>query len=101
VEFPVCPSFAEIGNRFGPFDAAFLPIGAYSPRFFMSAIHCSPEDAVGIHLAVRAKRSIGMHWGTFKLTDEAIMEPPVRLEKVSINNQETQNFCLQTTFLFV
>ncbi|CAK9203950.1 unnamed protein product [Sphagnum troendelagicum] len=81
VEFPVCPSFAEIGNRFGPFDAAFLPIGAYSPRYFMSAIHCSPEDAVGIHLAVRAKRSIGMHWGTFRLTDEAILEPPVRLEK--------------------
>ncbi len=46
VEFPVCPSFAEIGNRFGPFDAAFLPIGAYSPRFFMSAIHCSPGDFV-------------------------------------------------------
>ncbi|KAG0557328.1 hypothetical protein KC19_11G120600 [Ceratodon purpureus] len=81
-DLPVCPSFAEIGKRFGPFDLACLPIGAYSPRHFMSSIHCSPEDAVAIHIAVNAKRSIGMHWGTFKLTDEAILEPPLRVEKV-------------------
>eukprot|EP00246_Nothoceros_aenigmaticus_P002244 TRINITY_DN13062_c0_g1_i1.p1 TRINITY_DN13062_c0_g1~~TRINITY_DN13062_c0_g1_i1.p1 ORF type:complete len:361 (+),score=39.76 TRINITY_DN13062_c0_g1_i1:95-1177(+) len=78
---PVCPAFAEIGRKFGPFDAAFIPIGAYSPRYFMSAVHASPEDAVGIHLAVRSKQSIAMHWGTFVLTDEPILEPPVRLQQ--------------------
>ncbi|KAJ7566530.1 hypothetical protein O6H91_02G107600 [Diphasiastrum complanatum] len=81
VNLPVCPAFEEIGKRYGPFDVAFIPIGAYSPRHFMSAIHCSPEDAVAIHKAVHAKRSIGMHWGTFSLTDEPILEPPTRLLK--------------------
>ncbi|KAL3690220.1 hypothetical protein R1sor_016529 [Riccia sorocarpa] len=78
---PVCPAFEEIGKRFGPFDTSFIPIGAYSPRYFMSSIHCSPEDAVGIHVAVGSKQSVAMHWGTFALTDEPILEPPVRLQK--------------------
>ncbi|KAL2610392.1 hypothetical protein R1flu_028965 [Riccia fluitans] len=78
---PVCPAFEEIGKRFGPIDTSFIPIGAYSPRFFMSSVHCSPEDAVGIHLAVGSKQSIAMHWGTFALTDEPILEPPLRLLK--------------------
>jgi hypothetical protein len=39
---PVCPAFAEVGNRYGPFDVALIPIGAYGPRSFMSSVHCSP-----------------------------------------------------------
>lgn len=38
----MCPAFAEIGERYGPFDVALIPIGAYGPRWFMSAVHCSP-----------------------------------------------------------
>ena len=45
----------------------------------MSCVHCSPEDAVCVHLDVKSKRTIGMHWGTFVLTDEDIREPPRRL----------------------
>lgn len=41
---PVCPVFAEIGKKFGPFDVAFIPIGAYSPPYFMSAVHASPGN---------------------------------------------------------
>jgi hypothetical protein len=63
----------------GPFDLALLPIGAYSPRAFMSAFHASPEDAVAMHGDLRARRSVGMHWGAFPLTDEPVEEPPVRL----------------------
>ena len=45
----------------------------------MSCVHCSPEDAVCVHLDIRARKSIGMHWGTFVLTDEDVREPPRRL----------------------
>ena len=58
-----------------------IPIGAYSPRYFMSPIHLSPEDAVDVHLDLKSKFSIGMHWGTFLLTDESWNEPPQRLKK--------------------
>jgi len=45
----------------------------------MSCVHCSPEDAVCVHKDVRSKFSVGMHWGTFRLTDEDVLEPPQRL----------------------
>jgi len=78
---PACPAFQAIGARYGPVHLAGLPIGAYSPRFFMSSFHASPEDAVAMHAAVRVVgRSVGMHWGAFPLTDEPIEEPPRRLQ---------------------
>ncbi|KAF9582760.1 hypothetical protein BGW38_010793 [Lunasporangiospora selenospora] len=79
-EVPHCPAFKEIGERIGPFDLSMIPIGAYSPRWFMSSIHCSPEDAVRVHEDIKSKRSVGMHWGTWVLTDEDVREPPRRLE---------------------
>lgn len=71
--------FKEIGDRSGPVDLALIPIGAYDPRFFMKTYHVDPDEAVEIHKDVRAKRSIGMHWGTFPLTAEEPMDPPARL----------------------
>jgi L-ascorbate metabolism protein UlaG (beta-lactamase superfamily) len=68
--------FAEIGRRVGPIDAAMLPIGAYDPRWFMRAQHMNPEDAVQAFVDLGAKRFFAMHWGTFKLTDEPLGEPP-------------------------
>ncbi|KAL7008026.1 Protein-lysine N-methyltransferase efm4 [Cystobasidiomycetes sp. EMM_F5] len=76
---PVCPAFKEIGQRFGGFDLALIPIGAYSPRWFMSRVHANPEDSVEIHSDIRSRRSVGIHWGTWQLTDERVMEPPERL----------------------
>ncbi|KDQ61052.1 hypothetical protein JAAARDRAFT_124098 [Jaapia argillacea MUCL 33604] len=76
---PTCPAFKEIGERFGGFDLAMIPIGAYLPRRFMSPIHCAPQDSVRIFQDVRAKRAIGMHWGTWVLTTEDVVEPPKRL----------------------
>ncbi|KAI8075268.1 beta-lactamase superfamily domain-containing protein [Gongronella butleri] len=77
---PHCPAFKEIGDRFGSFDVALIPIGAYSPRWFMSAFHCDTNDAVRVHEDIKSKRSIGIHWGTFALTDEPMSEPPRRLK---------------------
>ena len=71
--------FRAIGERLGPFDLALLPIGAYEPRWFMTPVHVTPEDAVQAHLDVRSRLSVAMHFGTFQLTDESIDEPIVRL----------------------
>ena len=67
--------WAEIGHRLGAPDVALLPIGAYEPRWFMAPVHMNPEEAVQAHLALGSRRSVGMHFGTFQLTDEAIDAP--------------------------
>jgi L-ascorbate metabolism protein UlaG (beta-lactamase superfamily) len=67
--------FVEIRRRFPRLDVALLPIGAYEPRWFMSFHHMNPEEAVRAHLDLGAEVSIGMHWGTFHLSDEAIDDP--------------------------
>lgn len=72
------PEFATIAERYGPFDLALLPIGAYEPRWFMRYLHMNPEEAVAACRALDARVMVPMHWGTFKLTDEAMDEPPVR-----------------------
>jgi L-ascorbate metabolism protein UlaG (beta-lactamase superfamily) len=74
--------FRRIGERCGAIDAALLPIGAYAPRWFMQRQHMDPEDAVRAFGALGAKRFVAMHWGTFKLTDEPLLEPPQRLREI-------------------
>jgi L-ascorbate metabolism protein UlaG (beta-lactamase superfamily) len=66
---------AEIGRRLGPFDLAALPVGAYEPRWFMAAQHVNPHEAVRLHQALGGPLSIGIHWGTFQLTDEPYEAP--------------------------
>jgi N-acyl-phosphatidylethanolamine-hydrolysing phospholipase D len=72
--------YHEIGERIGPHDVSILPIGAYAPRWFMRPFHMTPEEAVDAWQALGAKGSfIPMHWGTFILSDEPVLEPPARL----------------------
>ncbi|OCB90014.1 Metallo-hydrolase/oxidoreductase [Sanghuangporus baumii] len=78
-EVPCCPAFKEIGERFGGFDFAMIPIGAYEPRSFMSRFHVAPQDSVRIFKDIRAKKALGMHWGTWALTSEEVTEPPRKL----------------------
>ena len=75
------PVFKEIGERFGPIRVSLIPIGAYMPRWFMKPVHVDPPEAIRIHRDTNSRQSIASHWGTFKLSDEPIEEPPLYLEK--------------------
>lgn len=75
----VCPAFKETRARLGAPDLALLPIGAYTPRGFMSTVHASPEDAVSMLLDLEARNAIAMHFGSLPLTPEPVTEPIERL----------------------
>ena len=83
--------FKETRIRLGSPKYAFIPIGAYDPEWFMAESHVNPEDAVQIMLDLGAESSFGMHWATFKLTDEDTLEPKERLDK-AIKNINMKNF---------
>ena len=74
--------FADTRERFagrqqeGGFDLALIAIGAYEPRWFMADQHIDPAQAVQAYRDLGAKRALGVHWGTFELSDEALDEPP-------------------------
>ncbi len=73
------PIFREIGDRFGGFDLSLIPIGCYNPRWLMQPVHLNPADAVQVHIDVKSRLSIACHWGTFRLADEPLEEPPALL----------------------
>jgi N-acyl-phosphatidylethanolamine-hydrolysing phospholipase D len=80
------PEFGEVGARCGPFDFVMIPIGAYEPRWFMQRVHVNPEEAVKIYQDLSAAHPdapsplmLAIHWGTFRLTTEAMDEPPRRI----------------------
>ncbi len=82
------PEFELIAAKRGPFDVAILPIGAYEPRWFMGSVHMNPEDSAEamrqLDLGQQGRRlvMVASHWGTFKLTDEPMNEPPERMREV-------------------
>lgn len=71
------PHFGEIRERLGRPRLALLPIGAYEPRELMREVHMNPGDAVEAHADLDPGLSLGMHFNTFQLTDEAV-DAPVR-----------------------
>ena len=71
------PAFAQVGAAFPDLAGAVLPIGAYTPRWFMGPVHVDPHEAVEAFLATGARTMACGHWGTFRLADEPMDEPPV------------------------
>lgn len=71
--------FREVAAKHGPIRLACLPIGAYEPRWFMQAQHMNPADAVRAFADLGTEQAIGMHWGTFQLTNEGVEQPPTDL----------------------
>lgn len=75
------PHFSKQGEKFNGFDLSFIPVGAYEPRWFMKDVHVNPEEAVQAHQDLRSSKSVGIHFGTFKLTYEGMDEPEKELSK--------------------
>jgi N-acyl-phosphatidylethanolamine-hydrolysing phospholipase D len=71
----------EIGERYGPFDLAAIPIGGYSSFGASHPNHVNPEEAVQLFEDVRGRLLVPMHWGTFAMNREPFREPPDRLMK--------------------
>jgi len=79
--------FAEIGRRLAP-EIALLPIGAYHPETFRK-VHMGPDEAVQAFKDLRAKTLVPMHYGTFKLSFEAMDEPPRWLRQLMAEQKLT------------
>ncbi|MBC7449163.1 MAG: hypothetical protein H7330_14015, partial [Hymenobacteraceae bacterium] len=77
------PHFQQIVDHFGPLDYALLPIGAYKPRFMMSAAHVSPPEAIKAFNILRAETLLPMHHGTFDLSDEPAAEPLRTMQQIA------------------
>ena len=90
--------YKEIGEKYGPIDITMINIGAYDfrPMFDKSIYHTTPEEALNVAQDLRSKKVLGMHWGSFVLSLEPIMEPPIRFkenaEKFSFKKKDTITF---------
>ena len=93
--------YKDIGNKYGPIDLTFINIGAYNffpimPYKDKSVYHTNPEEALEVAKNLKSKKVIGMHWGTFVLSLEPIMEPPIRFKK----NAERFGFKKEDAIIF-
>ena len=79
--------FARIAEALGPFDLAAVPIGAYEPTEMMKASHMNPEEAVQAAVDLQARRAVGMHYGTFDLSDEPLIDPPRRFRAAAASHE--------------
>jgi L-ascorbate metabolism protein UlaG (beta-lactamase superfamily) len=90
--------YKEIGEKYGPIDITMINIGAYDfrPMFDKSIYHTTPEEALHVARDLKSKKVLGMHWGTFVLSLEPIMEPPIRFkenaEKFGFKKKDTITF---------
>ena len=90
--------YKELGSKYGPIDLTMINIGAYDfrPMFEKSIYHTTPEEALDVAKDLKSKNVLGTHWGTFVLSLEPIMEPPVRFKK----NAEKYGFKKEDTIIF-
>ena len=93
--------YKELGSKYGPIDLTIINIGAYNfypmaPYKDKSTYHTNPEEALSIARDLKSKKVLGMHWGTFVLSLEPIMEPRKRFKenahKYDFTNEEALIF---------
>jgi len=89
-----CSMFSKAGDLYGPLHLSAIPMGAYgheAEAWFHQTNHMNPEEAVLCHMDLKSKYSIGIHWGTFQLTAEDLMEPPKRLKAALLDKGLAEN----------
>jgi L-ascorbate metabolism protein UlaG (beta-lactamase superfamily) len=90
--------YKKLGKKYGPIDLTMINIGAYNfkPMFDKSIYHTTPEEALNVAQDLKSKKVIGTHWGTFVLSLEPIMEPPIRFKdnalKYGFKKEDAINF---------
>lgn len=84
--------FSQIKEKLGPMDICLLPIGAYLPRDFMKSNHLNPEDSVLTHIELGCKNTLGVHYMTFKQSDEDWDQPPKDLEDAKLKHLPNSSF---------
>lgn len=86
--------FQKISEKFGSgVVLAMLPMGQYCPQWHQKPRHINPEECFKIMNDLKAKKMVGIHWGTFVLSSEYFLEPKLKLEELTIkNNKENQVF---------
>ncbi|MBN9288931.1 MAG: hypothetical protein BGO43_07675 [Gammaproteobacteria bacterium 39-13] len=89
--------FKLIRDKIGKMDVSLLPIGAYEPRWFMKGSHLNPEEAVKAHIDLESTLSIGMHFGTFQLSDEGYDDPVIHLQEALKKHQICEEYFLAPT----
>ena len=90
--------YKELGEKYGPIDLTMINIRAYDfrPMFDKSIYHANPEEALNVAQDLKSKKVLGTHWGTFVLSLEPIMEPPVRFK----DNAEKYGFKKKEAIVF-
>ena len=90
--------YKDLGKKYGPIDLTMINIGAYDfrPMFDKSIYHTTPEEALNVAQDLKSKKVLGTHWGTFVLSLEPIMEPPVRFK----NSAEKYGFKKDDALIF-
>ena len=90
--------YKDLGEKYGPIDLSMINIGAYDfrPMFEKSIYHTTPEEALDIAKDLKSKKVLGTHWGTFVLSLEPIMEPPVRFK----NSAEKYGFKKEDAIIY-
>ncbi len=79
------PHFAQIGEKYGPFDWTLMECGQYDERW--SAIHMMPEETVQAHIDVKGNNLIPIHWGAFSLALHDWTDPIERVTKAAKERQ--------------
>lgn len=85
--------FKKIGDKYGPFDVAFMENGAYNQAW--ADIHMKPEESVQASLDLNAKVVLPIHWGKFDLSLHPWDEPIIRFTKEA----KTKNLTIATPLI--
>lgn len=77
--------YAEIGEKFGPFDLVLIDNGQYNEKW--KYIHNMPEDVVKAIHDLKTKRAFPIHSSKFALALHAWDEPLKRVTELNANSE--------------